>query len=255
MDGPETVRGETADETVVARVDSVLAWSSAEDDSSANEDGDQYDKSRWKVAALAFAIVLVCAAATIAVMWLGHRHSDQVRTRPESGAQSSPGPLNGTFRLDFYRGQAVVHRPNGQLKSPGEPYSTVQTEWWALTSSCVGGSCTATGVQLDDDLHQRPAVNTSRYVSDEFTHTLKLVNGQWVSARPNSAQQPCDGTSDRADTWQFSWTLTPLPDGTLKGEEVDRVISDDCFEIGVVTNTPIAATRVGGAPPAVTSHQ
>jgi hypothetical protein len=228
-----------------------LAWAAASDP---NEDIEPVQPvSHRKVAVIASAILLAAAAAAGGVLWheqAGHqqRQKPAGQHAPPPSAGPTLGPLNGTFRVDHYRGQSVIHAPDGALRKPGAATATVETAWWAYTSSCTQDGCTAIGTQLDNDTHQRPAVNKTRYASDELSQTLRLVNGQWISARPNSAQQPCVQPPNHADTWQWTLTLTPLPDGTLKGEEVDRVVTDECSAMGVVVNTPVVATRVGDVP-------
>lgn len=230
---------------------SMLAWS--------DDDANEVQRAPWRVAywraAAVLAACIVVAAAVAGAFWLLHPPAHQHKADQPRGAapsvSSTPGPLNGLYRVDRYRGQSVIHKPDGGLQKAGGATATVETEWWAYLSSCVQGLCTATGTMLDNDTHQHPAVNNSHLVSDELTQTLRLVNGQWVSARPNSAQQPCVEPAGRADTWQWSLTLTPLADGNLKGEEADRVVTDECSAMGTVINTPVAATRIGDVPPVI----
>lgn len=230
--------------------DSMLAWS---DDSGIDEpERAPWRVAYWRAAAVLAACLVVAAAAAGAFLLRrapGHpQKTNQPHAAPLSTAPT-PGPLNGLFRVDRNRGQSVIHEPSGALRSPGPASATRETEWWAYISACVQGVCTATGTQLDNDKHQHPATTNAHLATDEASQTLRLVNGQWVSARPNSAQQPCVEPADRADTWQWTLTLTPLADGSLNGEEIDRVITNECSAMGVVVNTPVVATRVGDVPP------
>lgn len=230
--------------------DSMLAWS---DDSGIDEpERAPWRVAYWRAAAVLAACLVVAAAAAGAFLLRrapGHpQKTNQPHAAPLSTAPT-PGPLNGLFRVDRNRGQSVIHEPSGALRSPGPASATTETEWWAYISACVQGVCTATGTQLDNDKHQHPATTNAHLATDEASQTLRLVNGQWVSARPNSAQQPCVEPADRADTWQWTLTLTPLADGSLNGEEIDRVITNECSAMGVVVNTPVVATRVGDVPP------
>jgi serine/threonine-protein kinase len=223
-----------------------LAWSAATE----TESDHPPPASTRRVAVIGAVILLLACGAAAAVVVFG-RTPPKNADRPHVAAASpSPtrGPLNGTFRVDRYRGQGVIHAADGSLHAPGAATATVETEWWAYSSSCLQGICTATGTRLDYETHQRPMVNNTGLVTDELSKTMRLVNGQWLS-HPNTAQQPCIRPPGQFDTWQWTVTLTPLADGTLKGEEVDRIITDECHAIGTVVNTPIGATRVGDVPP------
>jgi serine/threonine-protein kinase len=48
------------------------------------------------------------------------------------------------------------------------------------------------------------------------------------------------------------WTLTPEPDGTLRGVQTQTVQSNECGSQGATLRIPVVASRTGDVPPGVT---
>jgi hypothetical protein len=69
-------------------------------------------------------------------------------------------------------------------------------------------------------------------------------------------EQQCLGVNgavvagDETELVTVSWE--PQPDGTLRGVKTGTIVTNECGFQGRVWQTPMVATRVGGAPPAVT---
>lgn len=199
--------------------------------------------------AAAMVLALVAAGATV-TLFVGRDKP----APPGPAAHPAPpppprGPIDGTYRIDHYRGEGVIRMPDGYTTSADAETSTVATEWWALQSHCGPNSCTATGTRLDDNTHQAAAIKgTPNLPAGETTQTLQLINGQWQSTSRNTIKQECASSHDQ-ETWRWSLELYPLPDGTLKGQEIDVIESNECRTIGKTVKTPTVATRVGDLPP------
>lgn len=206
-------------------------------------------RSRW--ALLAAALLILAVAATFMLL---HKPTPATAPTPAPPAPSAvappppPGPIDGSYRVDHYRGQAVIRTPSGSVSTVGAAYSTVDTEWWAFKSTCTPHGCTAAGTLLDSDTHRHAARVTPDMPAAEMQQGLRLLDGQWRSASPNRVSQPCAAGTTGSDTWAWSIELTQLPDGTLKGQETDVVESNGCSSVGNVITTPVVATRIGEIP-------
>lgn len=221
-----------------------LAWSQAETDEVIPY-VERVSRSRWAVLAAA----LLTLAVAVTLVLLHHEPSPRPLAQHEPPPPPPRGPIDGSYRVDHYRGQGVIRTPSGTISAAGPAYSTVDTEWWAFQSQCASQPCTAVGTRLDDDTHQRAAIaRTPNLPAGEATQTLRVIDGQWRSDHPNKVQQACVGAAG-SDTWQWSIELTQLPDGTLKGQETDIVESNECSSVGNVITTPVVATRIGEPPP------
>lgn len=84
--------------------------------------------------------------------------------------------------------------------------------------------------------------------SNGVTATLRFADGKWQQL-PRSDHEKCnmDSSSDSHDL-SIADTFTPQRDGTLVGESITTVVSDQCGELGEVTSVPLTMTRVGDAP-------
>ena len=80
---------------------------------------------------------------------------------------------------------------------------------------------------------------------------LHFVDGYWQSA-PRQVQTQCreaHGTQTSTQAETVVWSLTPQPDGTLRGVQTQTVQSNECGAQGAMLRIPVLATRVGDVPP------
>ena len=162
---------------------------------------------------------------------------------PAPTTEDPPPPdapvLDGTYRID----------KSSQLKVNGVPTSgdAASVEYWAFRSSCTSDGCVATGQGLSDMNHDAPNGNAM---------VFEFKNGIWKQPPgPLLKPLPCAnwGTSEATK----SLSLTPQPDGTLKGMTTIEVIGGDCTEAasngspsskGTLYTADATATRVGDRP-------
>lgn len=200
----------------------------------------------WPVAALVAVILAVTGGAAGVILWLGHHPAPAQRAEAvEPEPAVTPGPLNGIYRFEWHDGQATNRMPDGGVE-PVTADMGVDTLWFAIRSRCEGGTCTATHVRVDDDSHSQSDLTKGIY-------TMTLVDGQWRTS-PEIGRTPC-ATRSGEESSETTYTLMQLPDGTLTGQEVFTVTSNECGIGGMVRTTPISATRTGDIPPTVTWNE
>ena len=84
------------------------------------------------------------------------------------------------------------------------------------------------------------------------TGVLHFVDGHW-QAEPRQVPVQCRTTRGGPMATQSEtmvWTLTPEPDGTLRGVQTQTVQSNECGSQGATLRIPVVASRTGDAPPA-----
>ena len=160
---------------------------------------------------------------------------------PTAGSRvAAPVPLEGTYRLDVQRTKQTFN----YTPDPQEP--DVNT-WWAFRSACTPSSCTAAGVQLDDNDHTQAKSTGGEPV------VLDFDDGRWLS-RPEQTAFPCIGPNGVAgvhDTTQVL-SLRSQPQGGFAGEMTVTVQSNECAQKGGALRVPAVATRSGDVPTGVT---
>lgn len=220
-----------------------LAWSDGT--GSLPAAGDDYEPERarwWPVAALVAVILVVTGGAAGVILWLGHHQAapPPVAERPAV----TPGPLNGLYRFDWHDEQATNRMPDGSVQTVPADWGVVDTRWYAIRSYCEHGVCTATRLQLDDSTHSQadPTKDTP--------YEMTLVNGRW-SIAPAVTRMPCTEQPGEEDLWEMTYNLMQLPDGSLAGNQVDTVTTNECGVGGMVRTTPISGTRMGDVPSTV----
>ena len=159
---------------------------------------------------------------------------------PGSSPAAAQPVLNGAYRLDYDRAK---QSSNGVIPNNG-----AQTSWWAFNSACTSTGCAATGTKLDNVNHQ-----AAKTTGTGNTGVLHFVDGHWQST-PRELQTQCRAahgaqTSTQSET--VVWSLTPQPDGTLRGVQTQTVQSNECGAQGAMLRIPVVATRVGDVPPGV----
>lgn len=247
---PETEKLDTSDRTPLA--DPALAWSV--DDTDEVVPFAQRRSLLHRIGpAVALAVALVAVGVTAAILLSRDKPTPSAQ-HPSPAATPPPtpprGPIDGTYRVDRYRGDSTVRMPGGRISSPDPGYGTVETEWWAFQSVCRPAGCTAVGTRVDSTTHTRIAAELVQGLPEsERTQGLVLTGGQWKSDPLNRIQQPCGSGAAGEDTWRWSMELTQLPDGTLKGQESDVVETNECGGAGNLITTPVVATRIGELPP------
>jgi serine/threonine protein kinase, bacterial len=162
------------------------------------------------------------------------------RFNATSSASAAQPVLNGAYRLDYDRAKQTS---NGVIGTNG-----AQTSWWAFLSACTNTGCAATGTKLDNTDHQ-----AAKTTGTGNTGVLHFVDGHWQSA-PRQLQTQCrvahaTQTSTQAET--VVWSLTPQPDGTLRGVQTQTVQSNECGAQGAMLRIPVVASRVGDVPAGV----
>ena len=148
--------------------------------------------------------------------------------------------LDGAYQLNYDR---AMQTSNGVISNNGAP-----TSWWAFHSACTATGCAATGTKLDETDHQ-----VARTIGTGNTGVLHFVDGHWQSA-PRQVQVQCRRAHDTATSTQAEavvWSLTPQPDGTLRGVQSQTVQSNECGGQGATLRIPVVATRTGDVPPGV----
>jgi serine/threonine protein kinase, bacterial len=159
---------------------------------------------------------------------------------PGSGPTAAKPVLDGSYRLDYDRAK---QSSNGVIPNNG-----VQTSWWAFLSACTSTGCAATGTKLDNVNHE-----AAKSTGTGNTGVLHFVDGHWQSA-PRELQTQCreaHGTQTATQAETVVWSLTPQPDGTLRGVQTQTVQSNECGAQGAMLRIPVLATRVGDVPPDV----
>jgi len=161
-------------------------------------------------------------------------------TTSAASALAAP-PLNGSYRLDYDRAKQTS---NGVIRNNGG-----DTTWWAYSSACTAAGCAATGTKLDEANHQM-----AKATGSANTGVLHFVDGHWQS-EPRQLQAQCQkarGGPTVTESETVVWSLTPEPDGTLRGVQTQTVQSNECGSQGATLRIPVVATRTGGIPPKVT---
>lgn len=201
-----------------------------------------------RVAALVAAILVVTGGAAAAILWLGHHPTTAppVIEAAEPSPTVTPGPFNGVYRLSWNDAQAINRMPDGSVE-PVTADMGASDLWFAIRSRCEQDECTATLVQVDGDSHGQSDLTKGIY-------TMRLVNGQWHTARPEVGRATCV-TKSGEDIWETAYSLTQLPDGALTGHETQTVTTNVCGIVGMVRTTPMSGTRVGDVPSTVTWNE
>jgi serine/threonine-protein kinase len=164
----------------------------------------------------------------------------RVSKTSSSGSALAAPPLNGSYRLDYDRAKQTS---NGVIRTNGGA-----TSWWAFTSACTATGCAATGTKLDDGGHQM-----AKTVGTGKAGILHFVDGHW-QGEPRQVQVQCRTSHSAPLSTQSEtvvWTLTPEPDGTLRGVQTQTVRSNECGSQGATLRIPVVASRTGDVPPDV----
>jgi len=162
-------------------------------------------------------------------------------TSPSSASALAAPPLNGSYRLDYDRSKQTS---NGVIRNNGG-----DTTWWAFSSACTASGCAATGTKLDEANHQM-----AKTTGSANTGVLHFVDGHWQS-EPRQLQAQCQkarGAPMVNQSETVVWSLTPEPDGTLRGVQSQTVESNECGSQGATLRVPVVASRTGDVPPGVT---
>jgi serine/threonine protein kinase, bacterial len=206
-------------------------------------------RTRWATALVC--AMLIAVAATWSILYSFQPDAAQpnpaLASRPSApapgAAPGTPGGqgLDGTYQLTY---DQTKRTGNGvQIRHDGPA-----TDWWAFHSACTSNGCAATGTQLDDSNHQ-----VASTVDGGQTDSLRFVGGYWQGA-PQQERVGCTQPNGQVNATQqetVAWSLAPQADGTLRGTEIETVLSNECGAQGAVVRTPVVATRVGDVPAGV----
>ncbi|WIM88818.1 serine/threonine-protein kinase [Candidatus Mycobacterium wuenschmannii] len=198
------------------------------------------------------AVALVLAMLSLAVTWAISFFSwdnqpqattaapPRVSKTSTSGSALAAPPLNGTYRLDYDRSKQTS---NGVIRTNGG-----DTTWWAFSSACTAAGCAATGTKLDEATH-----TYAKSTGSGNSGVLHFVDGHWQS-EPRQMQAQCQkarGAPIVTQSETVVWSLTPEPDGTLRGVQTQTVQSNECGSQGATLRIPVVASHSGGVPPDV----
>jgi serine/threonine protein kinase, bacterial len=193
--------------------------------------------------ALTLVIALAITWAVSFLSWNGQPPSKPAsppRFSATSSASAAKPVLDGSYRLDYDRAKQTS---NGVIRNNG-----AQTSWWAFHSACTTSGCAATGTKLDNVDHQE-----AKATGTGNTGVLHFVDGHWQSA-PREIKTQCreaHGTQIFTQAETVVWSLTPQPDGTLRGVQTQTVQTNECGAQGAMLRIPVMATRVADIPSGV----
>ncbi|MCV7103204.1 serine/threonine protein kinase [Mycobacterium palustre] len=196
-------------------------------------------RSRVLLAA-AIAAVLLTGIGIIGYLSKPTRHT----TSAPTGTTPPPGRpavmLDGTYRLDFDNPKGTINgAPSGDTKG--------HSNWSAFRSSCTPTGCIATATELDDNNHQ---VASTEGGGDRAA--FRFVDGRWRET-PDRTSSPCEADTAKRGAVIVVLSVEPQADGTLKGEQTQTVLGDECGPSqGQVYVTPVTLVREGDVPPGVT---
>jgi serine/threonine protein kinase, bacterial len=199
------------------------------------------------------AAALLLAVLSLAVTWaisffswdnqpaVNNASPPRVNKTSTSGSALAAPPLTGSYRLDYDRAKQTS---NGVIRTNGG-----DTTWWAFSSACTASGCAATGTKLDEAAH-----DSAKSTGTGNTGVLHYVDGHWQS-EPRQLQAQCQKTRGAPIVTQSEtvvWSLTPEPDGTLRGVQMQAVQTNECGSQGATLRIPVVASRTGDVPPDVT---
>jgi serine/threonine protein kinase, bacterial len=199
------------------------------------------------------AAAVVLALLSLAVTWaisffswdsqapVNNASPPQVSKTSTSGSALAAPPLNGSYRLDYDR---TKQTSNGVIRTNGG-----DTTWWAFSSACTASGCAATGTKLDGAGH-----TAAKSTGTGNTSVLHYVDGHWQS-EPRQMQAQCQkarGAPIVTQSETVVWSLTPEPDGTLRGVQTQTVQSNECGSQGATLRIPVVGSRTADVPPDVT---
>ncbi len=199
--------------------------------------------------AAALVLALLSLAVTWAISFFSWDDQPQVNTASPprvnktstSGSALAAPPLNGSYRLDYDRSKQTS---NGVIRTNGG-----DTTWWAFSSACTASGCAATGTKLDEANH-----TAAKSAGTGNTSVLHYVDGHWQS-EPRQLQARCQkarGAPIVTQSETVVWSLTPEPDGTLRGVQTQTVQTNECGSQGATLRIPVVGSRTGDVPPDVT---
>lgn len=220
--------------------ESVTAWSEADDDALT-----QPWPAVWKRATLVASVGVIAAVGIGVGGWMMFRsHHDSAPVPPVASVTTTPPAppptLDGTFRIEQYRSQAIFH---GRTVPPPQNNATT-TNWWAFRSTCMAGTCVAHGIMLENNDH-------THFADANITDDLVFKDGKWQDAMPYIETHKCVDTENPSQNLSTSWVLDPVVGGTAHGSITYTVTSDGCGNLGNTTTIPFAAMREGDAPAGV----
>jgi serine/threonine-protein kinase len=208
---------------------------------------------RWKLTLkTGIAAAMVLALLSLAVTWaisffswdnqpqVNNASPPQVNKTSSSGSALAAPPLNGSYRLDYDRAKQTS---NGVIRTNGG-----DTTWWSFSSACTASGCAATGTKLDEASH-----TSAKSTGTGNASVLHFVDGHWQS-EPRQMQAQCQkarGAPIVAQSETVVWSLTPEPDGTLRGVQTQTVQTNECGSQGATLRIPVVGSRIGDVPPDV----
>jgi serine/threonine-protein kinase len=199
------------------------------------------------------AAAMVLALLSLAVTWaisffswdnqpqVNNASPPRVNKTSTSGSVLAAPPLNGSYRLDYDRAKQTS---NGVIRTNGG-----DTTWWSFSSACTASGCAATGTKLDEASHTSAKTTGTGNMS-----VLHYLDGHWQS-EPRQMQAQCQkarGAPIVTQSETVVWSLTPEPDGTLRGVQTQTVQTNGCGSQGATLRIPVVGSRTGDVPPDVT---
>src|SRR5271156_2236269 len=143
---------------------------------------------------------------------------------PPPAVTSITPVLDGTYHLVY---RVAMQTANGRPTTGGPNI----TYWYAIHSLCVSTGCSATASRVkENNLFE--------------TFVLHFNQGRWQNT-PYLSTTTCPGRGTTPSSETVSWSIEPQLDGTLRGDETETLLSNECGNRGTVYRTPFSATRTG----------
>ena len=143
---------------------------------------------------------------------------------PAPAVTSITPVLDGTYHLVY---RVAMQTANGRPTTGGPNI----TYWYAIHSLCVSTGCSATASRVkENNLFE--------------TFVLHFNQGRWQNT-PYLSTTTCPGRGTTTSSETVSWSIEPQLDGTLRGDETETLLSNECGNRGTVYRTPFSATRTG----------
>lgn len=237
-------------ETAVAGVTSDLtAWSNSDDICEPAPYG-RANLRNWLISGATF----LCAVGAVGGALLfthAHRSAEPKHSSsPSSSTSSMPVSakpilqpeqlLNGRYEIlhDWARATYRGNERKGGGRVRWDTSEMSDKTWAIFATTCTETDCiaTVTGYNPDGSLATGHGV-------------MRFENGTWIDLTPTRTQQECvnskSGVVEGMAWWTSRWSFTPRPDGTLRGEHVTSVDSDECGDKGDTQVVPITLARIG----------
>ena len=152
----------------------------------------------------------------------------RVNKTSTSGSALAAPPLNGSYRLDYDRAKQTS---NGVIRTNGG-----DTTWWAFSSAC-----TAPGARRPAPSSTTPVTRPRRPPAPATPASCITSTGIGKRAAADAGPVPARPAAAPIVTQSETvvWSLTPEPDGTLRGVQTQAVQTNECGSQGATLRIPV----------------